>query len=773
MEKLKSFAKIHIIGNTAFIKDLLLHFLYFVMSFLFGGIFFAGGLSPFGTGLVGAVRMRYLLSSAVGAAIGYSVFFGLSGSLRFVGAVCFIVLVRLGFSGRIPKNRRMLFCTVLTFFSSFISSVAVFAVAGQDNTFPVMYLCESAIASAFSMFTLKVSEIAALKRKGAFFAPSDTASVVFFGCVFLLSLARFSLFGFSPARCLAYFLIMLFALCGKEAASCIAGVCCALTLGISETHPHLMLCFILTGLMTGLTGIYGKLPVAVSLIFCQVLSLIISGDSATAVMSVAEAVVSGIIFFLVPRSLLFTAARAVTPMSRDAYSEERGRNLRFMLIRRSKALKDITHSINAVSNLLRKSLKPSPDMLYEAVKDEVCEKCTKCGFCWSKCRELTEKAFREANSVLVRQGHIIPEELPERISLVCRLPDKIAESFNCSLYRYDASLVSRNEIAEAKRAAIMQFSCLASLLDEAAGEVLKAPESDPVLAAALMPFFTEKGFSVLGINVFSTENERSVLQVYCSAVPVITDMPSLLDEIYELTGICYDAPVTDEYSENGSVLSFSEQRKFRVEYHTASHTGAGESFSGDTSECFYDGTGKFYAVLSDGMGTGSAAAIDSVMTCSIMSRLMRAGFTVDSAFETVNCSLLVRGPEETLSTLDIFTLDLDTADAAFCKAGAAVSVIYKDNRTVIMEKSSLPLGILKEADFKKSELKLSDGDMVFLMSDGASVIPNLTFKELINKNCRSDARTLSEMIVNTALEFSPSGKHDDITVICVKINKYR
>lgn len=773
MEKLKSFTAVHIIGNTGLIKNLLLQALFFTMSFLFGGIQFAGGLSPFGTGFVSAVKLKYLLSSSVGAAIGYSVFFGLSGSLRFVGAICFVVLVRLGFSERIPKKHNMIFSSALTFFSTFISSVAVFAVAGQDNAFPVMCLCESAIASVFALFTVKVSEIAALKRKGAFFAPADTAAIVFFGCVLLLSLARFSLFGFSLARCCAYFIIMLFALCGKEAASSIAGVCCALTLGISETHPHLMLCFILTGLMTGFTGIYGKLPVALSLLFCEVLSLILSGDGSTAIMSVTEAAAAGIIFFLIPRRLLFSATKAVTPMSRDAFSEEKGRNLHFTLIRRAKAVRDITHSINAVSNLLHKNMKPSTERLYLTVKEDVCEKCTKCDFCWNKCKELTEKSFRELNSVLVKQGHIIAEDLPDRISLVCRLKDKVTEGFNYSMYRYDASLISKNEIFEAKKAAVMQFSCLAGLLDETAEAVMKVPESDPVLAAMLMPFFSEKGFSVLGINAFRTENEKSIMQVYCSKVPVITDMPSLLDEIYELTGISYEAPVTDEYSENGSVLSFSEQRKFYAEYHTASHTGAGESFSGDTSECFYDGTGKFYAVLSDGMGTGSAAAIDSVMTCSIMSRLMRAGFTVESAFDTVSCSLLVRSEEESLSTLDIFALDLENASASFYKAGAAASVIYKDNRTVIMEKSSLPLGILRETAFKKSEISLSPGDIVFIMSDGASVIPNLTFKEIINNNRYSDVKTLAEMIVNTALEFSPSGKHDDITVICVKINKYQ
>lgn len=771
MERIKQFIGIRLKDGSALIKTVLIECIYFTVGFLFGGISFSGGLSPFASGYCSSVAEKHLPLSAIGSAVGYAVFFGFSKSLRFIAAICLITFIRLGVGNRIPSRFRMIFSAVLALFSTFASSISVFAATGGDNTMPMLFLCESAISGAFSCFGMRVEKIAALKKKGAFFAPSDTAATIFFGCILLLSLERFSVFGFSFARIVAFYIIMLFALCGKEAASCITGVCTALTLGIGSQQPHLMLCCTLSGLLTGLTGVYGKLPVCLSLIFSSVLSLILQGEPDTAVISITETVITAVLFFITPEKLLFTVSKAVSPLSRDTFDEEKGRNVHFTLIRSAKAVKDISHSVNAVSNLLRHNAKPESNKLFLSVKDDICKECTKYDFCWNKCRKITTDTFEKANALLEKKGRLLSEDLPDRLTLICRMPDKITDGFNAAMCKYESMLVARNEIFDTKQAAVMQFSCLAGLLDDAAQKVLEVPKTDTALAGVLTPLFSEKGFGILGINAFLSEKNKSILQVYCDKVPVIHDMSNLLDEIYDITGISYEKPVSDEYSENGTVLSFYEESNYKVLYATSSHTDEGESFSGDTVECFYDGMGNFYAVLSDGMGTGTYAAVDSVMTCSLMSRLLKAGFSVSRSFETVNCALLVKSADESLSTLDIFSLNLDSAQASFYKAGAESSVIYKDKRTVIVEKSSLPLGILKESVFEKSEITLCDGDTVILMSDGAGVIPKLTIKDILNRHTREDVKTLSSILVNTALEMSVSGKHDDITVTCIRILK--
>ena len=769
MEKLKNrIGVLKISKNISVIKAVLSHLALFVISFLFSGISFSGGISPFGIGFLAGVMNKYIIVTAIGSAVGYAVFFGLFNSLRFITAVCLIFLLRLSFEER-TENHKTLFSVLTAFVCFFLSSLAVYIAVGESNTFIIMSLSEALIAGAFSSFTLRVFSVSALRKRGAYFAPTDTIATVFFGCVILLSLERFSVFGFSPVRALAYFIIMLLALCGKESASSVAGICSALTLGFNESHPHLMLSYILTGLISGLTGIFGKIPVAISLVLSSTLALILKGDSATAIIAIAETVVAGTVFVFLPEKALSFLSGLILPLSRDIYKEEKGRSLHFILKRCAKAVKDISSSVNAVSELLQKTDKPSSHQLIEGVREDICSGCTKYDFCWKKCSELTDKAFKSAHNILVQNERLLREELPDRLEIVCRMPDRLTEGFNRAYFEYLARLVARQEIFDVKKTAARQFYTLGGLLDDAAESLCEIPDSDPSQAISLMPVFSELDFSVLGISAYTDSMNKSTLQVYCSHVPVIFDTELLLENIFEATGKYYLPPVADEYSKEGTVLSFCEERKYTVEYHTSSHTGAGEVFCGDTSQSFFDGTGNFYVILSDGMGSGSRAAVDSVMTCSLMARLMRAGFSPESALESVNCALLVKSAEETLSTLDILKINLETGQAYFYKAGASFSVIKKGEKTLVVEKSSMPLGILKETAFEKSEITLSAEDAVFIISDGAAVIPHIVFKELIRENQKATAKELSSAVLEKALEMSPVGKHDDITVTCIKI----
>lgn len=770
MEKLKKRLQVLKADNITAAKNILLQTAVLIMTFLFGGISFAGGISPFGTGFTAGVTNTYLITAAIGAAAGHAVFFGLFDSLRFVAAICLILLLRLGFEERITKHK-MLFSVFIAMITSFVSSLAVFVAIGGESTYLILCFSEALISGAFSCFSVRISQSAALRKKGAYFAHTDIISTVFFGCILLLSLERLSIFGFSPARFAAFFIIMLFALCGKEAASSITGICCAVTLGFNEQHPQLMLSYILTGLISGLTGVYGKIPVALSLVLASLISLILKGIPETALISMGEAALAGVIFVFIPEKILFSMVNMILPLSRDTFSEEKGRTLRFILKRSAKAVKDISSTVCAVSEVLHKTDKPSKEDIPANVREDICKGCTKYDFCWNKCTELTQKAFDKANKTLFENEKLIAEDLPDRLTIVCRMPDKIAESFTKGYYEYLAKLVAAGEIFNAKLSAAKQFYSLGSILDDASQNLCTLPDSDPAQSLSLMPVFKEMGFSIAGISAYTGLNGKSTLQVYCNHVPVLRDTDILLENIYEATGKYYQPPVADEYSKDGTVLSFCEECRFTAEYNISSHTGAGETFCGDTARCFFDGTGNFYAVLSDGMGTGSRAAIDSVMTCSLMSRLMRAGFSPECALEAVNCALLVKSGNETLSTLDILKIELETGNVTFYKAGASFSVIKKSEKTLVVEKSSMPLGILGETAFEKSETMLSGGDIIFIISDGAAVIEHITFKEIIQNNKNADPKALSDIIVQRALELSPSGKHDDITVICIKLKE--
>lgn len=766
MEKLKEKLITANIFNTELMKSFALQALSLFGGFIFGGISFAGGLSPFGTGFIAGVPFTYLISASVGAAGGYALFFGLLDSLRFIAAVFVICLLRLGLEQK-AEGKTLLSAGLSALIISFVSSLGVSLALGESAIFIIMCLSESLISCAFACFTVRAVTVPEKLRTGLHINTADTLAAVFFAAAVLLGGDRFGIFGFSLSRITAFFAIMLFAVMKKGTASALAGICCALALGFNEDRPEAMTAYLISGLSSGLLSLHGKIPVAASIVLSSLLAVILRGQADTAMISISEAVISALLFAAVPKKTLMSLIKTVTPENSTAENNAAV----FALKRSAKAVRDIASSVEAVTAFLGKSTDKTKEKLSLTVKEELCSTCPKYEFCWINNEALTKKAFAEAENKVRENERLLYDDIPERITLLCKSPARLGEAFSRAYSMHIAELLALNEINDAKKTAAKSFLCAGDLIEDAVKTLDSPDKRDTETEELLSPFFEKKGFSLHGLHAAVNSCGKKAFQLYAGNVPLISDMNTLLEEIYELTGTLYLPPVVDEYSKEGTVLSFTEEGEYSVEYHTASHTGAGEKYSGDTAKCFYDGTGYFYAVLSDGMGSGGRAAVDSVMTCILLSRLMRAGFSPEAALGTVNCALLLKSGEETLSTLDIMRFDINSGKAEFFKAGAAFSVIKKRDKTLIVEKSSMPLGILTDTLFEKSEIELSAGDTIMIISDGAAVIPPTMYKEILTVNKTAEPKRLAEAAVEKALALSPIGKHDDITVTCIRIRK--
>ena len=122
-------------------------------------------------------------------------------------------------------------------------------------------------------------------------------------------------------------------------------------------------------------------------------------------------------------------------------------------------------------------------------------------------------------------------------------------------------------------------------------------------------------------------------------------------------------------------------------------TETGSKITGDAYRSLTTDTGRFVLILSDGMGTGGNAAVDSAMTSDLLRRLLEAGVGCDAALKIVNSALLLKSGEETLATADVAAVDLFTGRAEFYKAGAAPTFLVKNGRAGYVQSDSLPAGV--------------------------------------------------------------------------------
>lgn len=131
---------------------------------------------------------------------------------------------------------------------------------------------------------------------------------------------------------------------------------------------------------------------------------------------------------------------------------------------------------------------------------------------------------------------------------------------------------------------------------------------------------------------------------------------------------------------------------------------------GDCYDSFTDPTGALYIVLSDGMGTGSRARIDSALACSMASRLIKGGISLPAALEMVNTSLMVKSSDESFATLDICRLDLNSGECVIYKAGAAASYIRSADRLLRASVSSAPAGTGGRVTVPAQKFRVAPGD---------------------------------------------------------------
>ena len=105
--------------------------------------------------------------------------------------------------------------------------------------------------------------------------------------------------------------------------------------------------------------------------------------------------------------------------------------------------------------------------------------------------------------------------------------------------------------------------------------------------------------------------------------------------------------------------------------------------------------------------------------------------------------------------------------ASFYKSGAAPTYVYRNGSLFKLRSRTVPVGIIRELDFRKIDLELSEGDLVVMVSDGVTdgkeECPWLF--DLLRNQSGADPDRLCELIVKYA---KSEGATDDITALVIK-----
>ena len=259
---------------------------------------------------------------------------------------------------------------------------------------------------------------------------------------------------------------------------------------------------------------------------------------------------------------------------------------------------------------------------------------------------------------------------------------------------------------------------------------------------------------------------KSILQIEFYKFDIPNDIEKFEEE---LSFICGKPFMRPEFFTNDSstILRICEKANLNPLIMSKQHTNKGEKYCGDSFHSFFDGLGNFYVVMCDGMGTGFYASVSGNMSSKVISNMIRSGIEPKTAISISNSFLISKSNDETLSTVDIFSINLFSGESSFIKAGSASSFIKKGNEVIKVSSDTFPIGILTSFNISTTYCKLAKNDIVLVVSDGITDTGEDWIENLIRNEI--NIVNLNDKILETACSLREPENDDDITSILIKI----
>jgi len=397
-----------------------------------------------------------------------------------------------------------------------------------------------------------------------------------------------------------------------------------------------------------------------------------------------------------------------------------------------------------------------------------CEGCAHHAGCWGDENKGEEGVIQgyiaTAVDKLYRGEPLEGLELPAEIKNACAVPDAILEDARTAVGEWMQSEDRREDGMHPTLAYEAAASMLRDIVRAERGRKHENPKQEEQLKTALRRL----GVSCKWVSVRG--QKQKTVQIGGVRRKLPQDTAEQLQETVETLCGGKFSPFAVLQNEGEWVMEAHSVKKYTAETAVVMRSALPEQVSGDTVRCYEKQDGQFCVVLSDGMGSGQAAAAVSGLCASFLQKLMEAGCHRTTAVKLLNQT--IRSASDVGSTtLDLAEIDLLHGDVTFLKAGASASYVKRGTQLFRIRSKTIPLGLMSTPDTEKTRFHLEAGDVVVLLSDGISQMPEDSPALCALLAADWGEQSLQESaghILSAAL--SSGERADDMTVVLVRVS---
>ncbi len=598
------------------------------------------------------------------------------------------------------------------------------------------------------------------------------AAMLVVGATVLLSFADISFMGlFVPARMFAMVSVLASAYLAGSSAGAAAGVVFGLIMDLYIGPGALFTCcYALTGMISGLFREQGRVFFSACALASGLCSAMLGADNGLFMPLLIE-ISLGIVVFLAVPGFFWESVRRTLPPGEIKASAER-------TIRKT-AGKCASEAAQAFYELYLSMLtgisesKAAGDhnikVVFDHAGDKVCKNCALCANCWQKDYITTLSALNDVTGPMLKRGRAELSDFPQHFASRCIKLPELMKAINSGLFALRERESLRRQKAENQNLLARQYAGITDVLRQLGAEIVQDEISQPLMEKQVRRYAAAFGW-IEKACVMRDSRGRLTVELYGEGIEdILRQGAGFSAGLSALLGVGLTSPEKKQ-DELGDSITLKERAPFRVIVGIGRQQREGTSVSGDSGCYFLTDSGVACLLLSDGMGSGAAAARDSRMMVSSLERFLRAGVTVSEALKAVSPALRLRSDGMRFTTLDALTLDLFTGRAESLKCGAAPSYLRAGGQWTVLTGKSLPVGLAEEDELGDAvPLRLGHGDIYVMVSDGISDGQEDSWvRELLLKSSGDGPKELAARLVTEARSHTHD---DDRTAIVMRVER--
>lgn len=217
-------------------------------------------------------------------------------------------------------------------------------------------------------------------------------------------------------------------------------------------------------------------------------------------------------------------------------------------------------------------------------------------------------------------------------------------------------------------------------------------------------------------------------------------------------------------NKNEYIIYIYKKPKVKLDYSHKILAKNENIISGDNYYIKKDYNDSYVFALSDGMGQGHQAYLESTEALKLISHLSMYHFSTKTILKLLEEIYDLKCDYDSYATLDILNINTSNMKLNLYKLGSSTTYIYHDKSLKTFENKALPL---KFDDLNSSyEMEYFKNDVIILFSDGISDYLTKDELELINYTNNSE-KIVNDII--SKLKDKEKTLKDDASIIAIKI----